>query len=433
MAKGHYDGLDIKRLSADGELPISLRVSPSPKAVILNASLAVALLIFALNLNSMLPDYLVGGADSPARQWLPVAVGVVALLYGARALFGALGKGASISVDRNHVNFRSRTPLGKREWTEALASYKGVRWKRFAIHEERASDRVKTRYRHVIELVHPDVGKTVPLFARETGKADRMATLALASKALATKEPTEKDRAELGAEAARLAEQGAADEPKARWEAFAALLELPAIDARDGAEVMSAPGEVNAPLEQPAGEGTMDADPGAKPPSSLAVRTVGDSGDPESQELQVLIRAGNTPKPILWALSAAGVVLLVAGLVTFSLGSVLGGLLFGGLVYGIRYAERAKPRQLTVTHEALRYVDPMVSSRSFTMPLAAITAITIRDRDTETLDSKKTPRLSGKELLISTARNEKRAAGGASEEDLVWLRDKLSAVVARTS
>jgi hypothetical protein len=113
-------------------------------------------------------------------------------------------------------------------------------------------------------------------------------------------------------------------------------------------------------------------------------------------------------------------------------GSLFGAFLFGGAVYGIRYLERSKPRQITVTRQELRYDDPLVNSRSFVAPLGDIGTISIRDRDTEILRATWTLKLSGKELLVSTDKLERPVAGGAPEEGLAWLRDYLTAAVAKT-
>lgn len=433
MPKGHYDGLNITSKGADGALPITLEMRSSKKAVFINLALAIILVIFAFNVNTMIPDYMVGSADAPVRTWLPLIIGALSLLFGARAILSWTGGGTDISVNRDRVAFHYRSLLGKHEWTEPLSRYQGVRWKRFAIHEDRASERVRTRYRHVIDLAHPDKNKTVPLFARETGKADVSATIALARKAFASENATDAERDELEAEAARLGKQASADDPRAHWERFAALLELPAIDARDGAETVRAAEDVNKSVKQLAEEGKINADwRSTPPPASLDAQTLGDPDDPASQELRVLIRAGNTPRVLLWALGAIAAVLLIAGVFNMHFGSLFGAFLFGGAVYGIRYLERSKPRQITVTRQKLRYDDPLVNSRSFIAPLGDIETISIRDRDTEILRATVTLKLSGKELLISTDKLERPVAGGAPEDGLVWLRDYLTAAVANT-
>ncbi len=432
MAKGHYDGLKITQTSDAGKLPITLEMRSSKKSVFINLGLSIALLIFALNVTAMLPDYMLGDADAPLRKWLPLGIGAFALLHGGRAFLRWFSSGAKISIDRDRVSFRSKSPIGEKEWVEPLNAYEGVRWKRFAIHEDRASDRVRTRYRHVIELVHSGgAKKSIPLFAQETGKADLGATFALARKAFSAKDATPEDRAKIETEAARLGKQAGADDPRAHWEGFASLLGLPAIDARDGAETVRAAEDVDKSVKQLAEEGKINAGwQFTPPPASLDAQTLGDPADPASQELRVLIRAGHTPRALLWIFGAVSVAWLLLGIFNLHFGALVGALLFGGAVYGIRYLERTKPRQLTVTRQELRYEDPLVNSRSFVAPLGDIETISIRDRDTEILRATGTMKLSGKKLLISTDKIEKPIAGGAPEEGLAWLRDYLIAAVA---
>lgn len=436
MSEKSYSGLKLSETGEGDALPLEFEVSASSKMNVLTLITVFILILVAFNINDMLPAYLLQALEDkgmPSRTLLPVGFVVLALYLFVKSIFGGMGQRKKIQIDGTTVHVQSSSMLGKREWSEPLNSYSGVRWTRFAIHENRRTEtaRVSTRYRHVIELVHADTAKIVPLFLRETGRADSLATLALVRKAFSSKELSEEGRKDLEEEAARLGRQADAGNPREHWERFSALLNLPAIDARDGAEAVRAAEDVNKSIKELASEGKLDVGwENASPPACLQLKPLGDAGKPETQQLQILIRSGNTPGFLLSVFSGIAALLLIAGLLSMQFGAIVGGLLFGGIVYGIKYLERRNPRSLTVTGGELRYDDPMVSSRNFTMPLDAIESIEVRDRDTRSIDSVKTPKLLGKKLLISSDEKEKAVAGGTPEDGLVWLRGYLLNAVA---
>ena len=430
MTKKRYDGINLTQTGSGDSLPLSLEMRASRKAIFMNMIVAFVLIFLAFNIVDMVPAYMLGGEGSSVQTYLPLAIGAIALVYVARTLKSAFASTTVITVDRTAVTVHSGSNSAKPKWSEPLASYTGVRWNRFAIHEDRG-ERVRTRYRHVIELVHPDSDKTVPLFLRETGRANKAETLALARKAFAAKDLSTEERAELEDTAARLGDDADANNPRGQWEHFASILDLPAIDARDGAHTVREAQDIDKSVKTLAEEGKISSKwQETAPPPSLEVKTIGNPEDSSSQKLHILIRAGHVPRVFLFMLGGAAALMLIGGILTLHFGALLGAVLFGGATYGITFLERKKPRQLTVTRDDIRYVDPMVSSRSFTMPLTAVESIQIRDRDSEMVHAK-TMKLSGKELLISSDESERAVAGGVPEDGLVWLRDYLTAAVAK--
>lgn len=436
MSNKSYSGLQLGSGDNTDVLPLELELSASSKMKILNLILIFLLIGVAFNINNMVPQYVLEMFDEkgePLRTLLPLGIVVLALFFLIKLVFRGLGRRTKIRIDGNAVTVQSSSIIGKAGWSEPLYNYRGVRWTRFAIHEHRRQEtsQPSTRYRHVIELVHADAGKTVPLFMRETGRADSLETLALARKAFAARDLSEEERKALEEDAARLGRQANADDPREHWERFSTLLNLPAIDARDGAENVRAAENVDKSIKELAAEGKVDKEWDATSvPSCLRVESVGNPDEPGTQELHIVIRAGNTPVFLLLVFSGIAAVMLVAGLLSLQFGLVFGGLLFGGIVYAIKYFERRHPRQLTVTRSEMRYEDPMVSSRSFTMPLGVIESIEIRNRDTQSVDSVNTPKLLGKKLLISSDGSERAIAGGTPEEGLIWLRGYLASAIA---
>ena len=112
------------------------------------------------------------------------------------------------------------------------------------------------------------------------------------------------------------------------------------------------------------------------------------------------------------------------GVVSLQFGLMLGGLVFGALAVFLFWQGRNNPRTLTVADGEIRYEDPNVQSRSFTLPLAGIESIELRNRDSESANERAL-KLQGKELLISSDQGEYPAGAGLSDDALDWLRRYL--------
>jgi hypothetical protein len=404
-----YSGTYVKLVGPEDELPLSMVWATGKKAVFIQLVAAIVLLLFAFNINEMLPDHLLGDHATLVKKYLPLVMFAVSAYLGLRGLFGLVAR-TEVEIDGRTVSVSAPYRLWGREWAEPLSNYQGVRWNRYAIHEERqGGDAIRTRYLHVIDLVHPNANRTIPLFVRKTGRANIF-------DALAWKVFAEKPRS---------------GDPRATWESLAAMLELPAIDARDGAYEVRDSDDLDKSIQTLSDEGKLRADwQDASPPPSLAVERGGDADDVASQELRITFHVTHIPNVFFYLLGGVGGVLFVAGVLSLTFRSIFGGLLFGGIAFGIWYLQRKNPSRLTVTRREIRYHDPLVASRGFTMPLSAIESITIRDRDSRSAHHK-TLKLSGKRLLISTDQAERSVGGGLDEEALRWLRDYLVAAVAR--
>lgn len=430
-----YGGGEVELVSADGSLPIHVVCRSSKKRFFLKLTFAAAMLLFAFNIDTMLPSYFLDGQEAWIRDNLPLLLAGVAIFLLLRGLLG-LAVRKDIEIDGQTVSASTSYWLWTHRWREPLANYEGVRWSRYAIHEQRpesSSAHSRVRYRHVIELVHRNNAKrTVPLFAEETGRANAGAVLAFARKAFSASAGDATVRAELEQEAKGLGDEANAGNPRARWEGLATLLGVPAIDARDGSYEIREVGDLDKSVKELATEDRIATDwQGAAPPKSLQIEQRGDPEVPSSQAIVVTVHAAHLPKVVLYLLAGIGVVLGVSGVVTLDLGAFFGGLLFGGAAYGIWYLQRKNPHRLIISREEIRYEDPLVSSRSFVMPLQTIESIVIRDRDTESVESRKTLKLSGKELLISSDKSEHSAGGGLADDELEWLRDYLLTAIAR--
>ncbi len=426
----------VELISAEGSLPIHVVCSSSVKRTFLSLMASTILFMFAFITDALVPSSLFGEQKDLLADSLSLIAAALAALFLLRGLLGFVAR-QDITVDDQAVSVSASFRFWVRRWQEPLTNYRGVRWNRYAIHEDRSrgsSQGIKTRYRHVIDLVHDTNAKrTVPLFVAETGRAKVIDTLTLVRKAFSAPAAGTTERAELEAKARGLGEEANAGNPRARWEALSALLGLPAIDARDGANEIRDAGDLDKSIKDLAAEGRINADwSGSQPPRSLEVEQRGDPEVPSTQELRITIHAAHLPKAILYSLGGIGAVLGITGVLRLDFGAVLGGLLFGGAAYGIWYLQRKNPHQLTVTRNEIRYEDPLVPSRSFVMPLQEIESIKIRDRDSESAEAgNRTLKFSGKELLISSDKRECGAGGGLAEDELQWLRDYLLAAVAK--
>lgn len=429
MAKLQNYGAVLVELTGDGsEEPLQIEVRGSAKALFIQLITAAVIGMFALFINDMLPTDQFGGFQALVERVLPLAMGAVACLLALRAVLARFAR-TSVRIANGSVAVQRRSLFGTREWNEPLRAYEGVRWTRFAIHERRGQGHAtRTRYRHVLELAHGDREKCLPLVVYETGRANVAATLALAKKAFAAKN---EDEAELRAEAEQLGKQAGAEHLREKWEALAATLEVSAIDARDGVETRRDAEDLDKSVRQLADEGKIDINwDSAPPPPSLETEATPSSSDPDRPGVRIVIRVAHAPV-LIYIFGGVGGLMAVIGLVTLQFGLMLGGLVFGALAVFLFWQGRNNPRTLTVANGEIRYEDPNVQSRSFTLPLAGIESIELRDRDSESANER-TLKLQGKELLISSDQGEYPAGAGLSEDALNWLRGYLLDAAAKS-
>jgi hypothetical protein len=90
-------------------------------------------------------------------------------------LYGTLQSRFSLSmvISRLEVAVDRRSLWGRTSWRESLRSYRGVQLRQEELEESNtASIHFSTRF-SIIELLHPDPSKTVPLYVQEGGVAPR--------------------------------------------------------------------------------------------------------------------------------------------------------------------------------------------------------------------------------------------------------------------
>lgn len=403
--------------SPQGQLPLTLEVLPMAHRA--GYILAVILAFAGIG---------VASANDPPFN----AVGYIAVLAGVVIGLRAWRAGRrklSVRIDGETVQV-----TGSETWSEPLSAYRGVRWQRYAVrNRSNDSGRDRPRHVHVIDLAHEDDDRSVPLFRESTGRLGLVQIFAaLRDSARVAASGDERDAATLEGRTDAILAGLKGNDPRGHWEGYARLFDLPAIDARDGAEEVRAAADLDKSLKDRAAEGQVEADlaPGDAP-AELEITHEGEPDKPETHAIHIVLNAPSMPIWVFWAFGGAGALFFVQGLFTLSFGGIVFGLLFAGIGYGIYQLEMRNPRSIDITREEIAYTVPNVEQRGFTLALSEIESVTLRDTgSTPSANSSRTFSLGGKELLISTDAAEERLGGGLSEESLNWLRRYLVSAIA---
>ncbi len=377
--RGFGTGLPAARPQASFEtLPARLDLSPSRAVAVGHLILTVIAVAFVVLFRVNL-----GPAASPSdptvaaiTTGIPLVVLGLGLLAGARGVLMLLSR-REARFDASAVHVTGRTPFGREEWSLPLSAFEGVAWRIVRRRRRRGPPRVW----QVIELVHPEPARTLPLHVRQS-RADA----------------------------------------RAEWESIARALGLPAIDARDGTPHVRAADDLDKSVRDLAAEGKarLAWQPGSEPPAGLSWQSAGNGG---AEALVVRLHARRFPVWLYAAVAAVGAVLLVVGLRD---GAILGSLIAAAMVGVVAWywlAEPRRPRELRLTRSDLAVSDPLLPRQGpDSLPLEAIEEIrVVLPRS----------RLAGAgTLLIASDRGEIRTGHGLSAEALAWLRDYLTAAVA---
>lgn len=418
MSKRHLRS-EVEQISEGNTLPLELAWRDSGESLVATFGLAAVFLALAFFLGELIPDNAFGEYTVAVKQALLLALIVLALLALLRAVASWKAENRVV-IDGRSVTVTANLLFRSHQWSEPLANYDGVRWQRYRIQtntRDTPLTRDEQRFRHVFELAHPDAARTIPLAVKRTGQRHVVEYL------------IERARSKIAHR--RSSHHATENDLRPLWEALAASLGLPAIDARDGVNEVRHAEDLDKTIKKKVDEGSIEAEwSGRAPPPSLAVEQRGNPDEPASQELHVTIHAGSVPRPVLYGMAGIGSLLLLMGVWNLDFRAMFGGLLFGGATFGIWYLQRKNPNRIVITRDEVRHEDRLVQRRSFVLPLCEIESINIRDRDSEYTHAR-TLKLSGQELLLSTDRTERAMGAGLKEDDLEWLRGYLVAAIAR--
>ena len=357
-------------------LPVTLDLSPSRAVAVGRLLLAVAAFVFAYMIRAETGPS-APGADATVAlivDGVPLAFAAAGVLALATGLVAFLSR-REARFDASSVRVTGRTPFGREEWQAPLSAFEGVAWRTVRRRRRRGPDRIF----QVIELVHPDPDRTLPLYVRQSRS-----------------------------------------DARAEWEAIARALDRPAIDARGGDFHARAPEDLDKSVRELAAEGRarVSWQPGSEPPAGLSWESTGGAG---AESLVVRLHARRLPFWLYVVVAGFGAFVLAVGVADREILAVLIG---AGLIGGVAWywlAEPGRPRELRITRDDIRLADPMPLGRSAgPLPLDGIEEIRVAR-----------PRggLAAGTLVIASDRGEIRTGQGLSEEALAWLRDYLTAAV----
>lgn len=357
---------------------------------------------------------------------LPIVVSVTDGNIGG-AVRRTLGTGTAreYRISANEVE-QTRGPASG--WKEDLSNYLGVRWRRQNLGVEGTESRVKQI--HLVDLVHKNSERTVPLFVRVSGRADLGDTWALVKKSVSAANASESEKAELEAEAERLGRQATGDDIRDIWENFAVRLALPAIDARGESEIVRDVGDVNKSVAELAREGKVDvAWDDTPPPPVLDIQE--STGPDATGALHVRIKAPKFPKAGMVLFYGIAALFLLVGLASGQFGLIGFSVVLAAVPKLISYLQVSKPRTVTITRTAIHYEDPSAGRRrgSFDLPLADIESVHVEGRN-DIVVSGSAQKFVGNELVLSTDKFEHRLGEGLNDAALEWLRRYLVAAIA---
>ena len=271
------------------------------------------------------------------------------------------------------VEVTERGLFGVRAWYEPYGAFKGVLYRRIVVRRKRS-----TRVYQVIELLHEDRHKCVPLFVEQSSEV-----------------------------------------PRSRWESYAQRLKLPAIEIEGDALSVRGHDDLDKTLGELVEEGKVSHafDPDAPAPEGLVVTR--DHAD----AFTIAITAPRFP---LWFLG----IFLAMGVGLFA-GAFLGGqkpvlmactgLVFSAVAILLLHRDRSSARAIRLDRSRLTVDDAFRGRRRTpsTLSFGEIESITLRTEDGNM----------GRELVIAGDAGQIQVGSGLSHEALKWLRNFLIAAI----
>lgn len=407
--------VNVELLSPAGELPLRVQSATGRKGALIRGIQGVMVLVVALLIwVGMIP---VGGSVAA------LAVAAIGVFILVRGFFGTGGS------REYRVNAATVEKIGGPggSWSEPIAAYRGVRWRRENL--DSRGNMKKARQRHLIDLVHDDPARTVPLFARTSGRADLGDTVSLVRDSFRASVLDAGEKERLNHEGQRLARQASGADVRDVWEGLAALLGVPAIDARGDEEQVRNAADIDKSIGELAAENKVERSWKETPaPRSLDVARV--DGADSAEALKVAIMVSSLPKFVRPLFLGLGAVMLLFGVLGGGIGLAFFGMLLGAVPFGVEKLQTKSPRTLTITREELRHENPTSRRKgNFTLLLKSIESVHVEQRnDVHVQGSARS--FVGRELVVSTDNLEHRIGAGLDDQALNWLRDYIRSAIA---
>lgn len=362
---GNWRGLR-HRVTPD-RLPDRVNLKPPRWATMIFAVFGAVWTAFSLPLVAQI------GSGPSAALIFAALFPVIGLGMIAWSLYTLLSKREAL-FGRDGVEVVGRTPVAREKWWQPYSSYKGVLHREHVVNRKNGS----TTYQ-IVELLHDEPGKTLPLLVEASRKM-----------------------------------------PREAWERYAKWLDLPALEETAGGVITRDHGDLDKSVRELAAEGKiaprLEAAAGP-PPKGLQV--VKDRLDGEDC-LRVTLTAGRMPLWFIALFCSVPAVVLVVGLMD-SLGLAAFALLFiAGAVATFVYDRRAT-REITVTRTRLSVTDPWQkrAAEKMSFDLNEIESIAIRRARSNI----------GKDIVIASDRTQVQIGSGLSQEALGWLQNYLTAAI----
>lgn len=376
----NFEKLDMRRterrlkdrwfdiVSPEGTFPIRIENRASTSAAIVGV--IGAAVCFAA---AWMIAYGVGGIEFGSYGILERTAPVLVALMGAwllvKAILAQLSRG-HIEITRDEVRVLEPGLFKKKSWSEPLTSFSGVRWST-RILNRRNNSGGNRELLHVIDLAHPDDRVFVPL--------DKWIT--------------------------------DGDDPRQTWERLAAALDMPAIDAREGAVHVRAPGDVDKTIKELAHEGKVSTNwTDREPPEGITIHRDGRGEQGHAIWLEMFER----PISPLLAMVISGSLVLIA-IYGVLQGQVFIAAICLGLAYLLfRIMRRAgtEPAELTITRQDVSYVTNGV-------PQAKVA-----------LGDVERVKVGSGSVVVETDAGEKVIARNLSPEALDYVRDLVESAIA---
>jgi hypothetical protein len=356
-------------------LPCTIDLMPPRWAIRLIAAAGLVCLIPVL--------VLLWDLDLSATPFLLVALlflllGLVMLGFGLPALF----EQRQVTFGRDGVRVVGRSLTGRENWSLPYAAYPGVLRREHVVERKHGS----TSYQ-IIELHHDDLDRILPLSV-----------------------------------------QPGDETPRALWERYARVFDLPALVEEGGRLVGREAADLDKPISVLASEAkiTHAFDPAADPPDGLLVTRESDPGGEEG--LRVTVTASRMPLTHLLIFVGFG----IAGTaISAAQGSYLLAPLATAFIIAIvwaRFAEVRRPRQLLITREAVALVDAWqpTGTEGQRLKCDEIENVAVRYNSR----ARGWLMFPGNTLVIEADRGSLILGSGLSRPALHWLRDYLVAAIA---